>query len=69
MPKTLLFIYSFPLEVSRRHPHNFLIGSAIFSLVSGIYDPSQKGKHAVEIFRADMTLPAECSHVRPHMMA
>ena len=30
---------SVPLEVSRHRPHNFLIGSAIFSLVSGIYDP------------------------------
>ena len=29
---------SVPLEVSRHRPHNFLIGSTIFSLVSGAYD-------------------------------
>ena len=34
----LSFIFaSVPLEVSRHQPHNFLIGSAIFSLVSGIF--------------------------------
>ena len=29
---------SVSLEVSRHRPHNFLIASAIFNLVSGIYD-------------------------------
>ena len=30
---------SVPLEVSRHRPPNFMMGSTIFSLVSGIYDP------------------------------
>ena len=51
---------SVPLEESRRRPHNFLISSAIFSLVSGIYNPWVVFDSFVDVWNKP---PTDLSHI------